>query len=283
MIVAVVAIVALGVGLAAPFGASSDEDGEDGEDSPDPAASPAAPAALPQTTDSTPPSLTPVSSSPDPADDSLVQQPRPCFVDKEELQAAVDDYTAGGAACRENNSECGVIQTYGWPIGSWCTSNITDMSWLFRRKDSFNDDLSSWDTSKVTDMMGTFNDASSFNGDVSNWDTSGVTSMVFMFRGASSFNGGVSDWDTSKVTTMAWMFNDASSFNRGVSNWDTSSVTSMWYMFEGASSFSQNLCVWGAHYSTDKYGDMFYGTNCPNQDDPAGPDTNWCAATCDSA
>ena len=59
------------------------------------------------------------------------------------------------------------------------TSNITDMSWLF--KDSnFNGDISRWNVSNVKNMRSMFL-YSKFNSDISNWDVSNVTNNAYMF------------------------------------------------------------------------------------------------------
>ena len=65
-------------------------------------------------------------------------------------------------------------------ISNWDTSLITDMSKLFWRKYTFNDDISQWDTSKVTNMANMFNSATTFNQPIGNWDTSKVTNMLHM-------------------------------------------------------------------------------------------------------
>ena len=51
------------------------------------------------------------------------------FFDKAGLKAAVDDVTTAEA-------------THG-PISGWDVSRIDDMSWLFSRKSTFNDDIGS--------------------------------------------------------------------------------------------------------------------------------------------
>ena len=66
-----------------------------------------------------------------------------CFVNKAELQAAVDVYIEQNCGANTTNSECSIggrsiAQTYGWPIGAWCVSQVTDMSLLFYEKDTFN-------------------------------------------------------------------------------------------------------------------------------------------------
>ena len=180
-------------------------------------------------------------------------------------------------------------------VSNFDTSKVTDMSYMFWGASSFNGDVSKFDTSKVTDMESMFRGASSFNGNVGTFDTSKVTDMAWIFYEAYAFNGNVSNWNTSSVTDMKLTFYGASSFNQDVGRWDVASVTDMRNMFERASSFNHNLCAWGVHYNAtvslaeknewvdDPYDRMFLDTDCPNQNDPAGPDTNWCAATCNSA
>ena len=104
------------------------------------------------------------------------------FADNAALQNAVNNYTS----CLDD-SGCDILtassyQTYG-PISDWCTSGITDMSYLFQGKSSFNEPIGDWDTSSVTTMYQMFAGASSFNQAIGNWDTSSVTAMYYMFLG----------------------------------------------------------------------------------------------------
>ena len=48
------------------------------------------------------------------------------------------------------------LSAYG-PISGWRVSSITDMQYLFRDLQTFNEDVSSWETSSVTNMYGMFN------------------------------------------------------------------------------------------------------------------------------
>ena len=59
------------------------------------------------------------------------------------------------------------------------TSNITDMSYLFKYTD-FNGDISKWNVSNVTNMTGMFM-LSKFDGDISKWDVSNVKFKLSMF------------------------------------------------------------------------------------------------------
>ena len=61
---------------------------------------------------------------------------------KDELRIAVDKWTAN-----PGNGN----YLYGH-ISAWDTSLITDMSYLFYDKPTFNDNISAWDVSSVTDM-----------------------------------------------------------------------------------------------------------------------------------
>ena len=61
---------------------------------------------------------------------------------KDELKTAVDEWI---------DDSDSASSTYG-DINTWDTSLITDMSYLFHNKPTFNGDISDWDVSCVTDM-----------------------------------------------------------------------------------------------------------------------------------
>jgi len=124
------------------------------------------------------------------------------------------------------------------------TSQITDMSGLFKMKPNFNDDISNWDVSNVTNMSYMFEASSSFNAPIGNWDVSNVTNMEGMFQDAHYFNQPLENWNVSKVTNMHSMFDSAKKFNQFIGNWDVSNVTDMSYMFDSAYTFNQNIENW---------------------------------------
>ena len=103
----------------------------------------------------------------------------------------------------------------------FCTSHVTDMSFLFSSSD--------------------------FNQDIGNWDTGNVTDMSFMFRSAGVFNQPIGNWDTGNVTDMSRMFYSADAFNQDIGNWNTGNVTDMSFMFAGARIFDQELIGWDVY------------------------------------
>ena len=147
-------------------------------------------------------------------------------------------YIGEGSACRATS----VINN----IGLLNTSNVTDMSYMFK-----------WCGTRMTSLdLG------------SNFDTSKVTKMVEMFRGLgwsslTSLNLG-SKFDTSKVTDMWAMFEQAgvnalASLNLG-DKFDTSNVIDMQYMFKevGANSSSLTNINLGDKFNTSKVIAMSY-------------------------
>jgi surface protein len=228
----------------------------------------------------------------------------PCFVDRNELDSAIERYLIT-EDCRGNNN-CAVGKEYGFPINTWCVSNIKDMSYLFSNRGGFNDDLSSWDVSSVTNMdsmfwkayvfngdlsswnvssvtnmYGMFEDATAFNGDLSNWDVSSVADMIEMFYGATAFNGDLSSWDVSSATDMSRMFYGTYAFNGDLSSWDVSSVTDMSWMFCEANAFNQDLCAWAGSFPYSSATNIFSNSGCtfkgtPQSSVPPGP---FCASS----
>jgi len=189
---------------------------------------------------------------------------------KADLKAAVGSCTyagtcTGGCLGETANGSCPIFAdsdaTTGNPyglIGSWDTSQVTDMEAMFSNAIAFNQPLD-WVTSQVTTMGSMFYDARAFNQPLT-FDTSNVTTMLQMFTGATSFNQSLTFTDTSSVTTMAFMFNGATSFNQPLT-FNTSQVTNMGYMFSNANAFNQPLTFdWS---KVTNMGSMFQGAfNC---------------------
>ncbi|SGY87744.1 BspA family leucine-rich repeat surface protein, partial [Moritella viscosa] len=120
------------------------------------------------------------------------------------------------------------------------TTNITNMSELFKDNKTFNQNIGYWDTSNVTDMSYMFEGAEAFNQPIGHWNTSNVTRMSGMFWGAEAFNQLIGHWNISKVTDMYYMFRDAEVFNQDISRWNTANVINMVDMFNGAEVFNQD-------------------------------------------
>ena len=118
-------------------------------------------------------------------------------------------------------------------------SSITDMSYVFRNKTAFNQNLSAWDTSSVTNMVSMFDGATSI-ASVSLQETGKVTNMSHMFRGATSL-ASVSLPKTGAVTDMSYMFDAASSFNQDIRDWDVDDVINFSGMFRSATAMISNF------------------------------------------
>jgi hypothetical protein len=116
----------------------------------------------------------------------------------------------------------------------------------------FGNPYTAWDTSNVKDMSQMFRDANSFNNGVDN-STEGVnnvgnplilnlascTSLYRMFYGAHKFNSPIYYWNTSNITSFYQMFLGAASFNQEIRTWDVSKVTDTTEMFTQATAFKE--------------------------------------------
>jgi surface protein len=168
----------------------------------------------------------------------------------------LSDYYDGDLRSWDTSNVTNMSEMFRGPfnadISTWDVSNVVNMSEMFRGNVSFNQDIGSWDVSSVTNMTRMFNGAENFNGDIGGWDVSSVASMAHMFRYAYAFNGDIGGWDVSNTSQMISMFNGATSFNQDIGSWDVSSVVNMQEMFLGSTSFNQDLSGWCVDYFTSE-------------------------------
>ncbi|PPE05823.1 BspA family leucine-rich repeat surface protein [Williamsoniiplasma lucivorax] len=138
-------------------------------------------------------------------------------------------------------------------VPNYISTQIIDLSNMFRLTKEFNDNINSWNTGNVENMEKMFNIAYEFNQNLNNWNTKNVKKMVGMFADARKFNGPIGNWNTENVENMAEMFQNAEVFNQDISTkllpngikvWDTSKVTDMHQMFENANSYRNDLSEW---------------------------------------
>ena len=104
---------------------------------------------------------------------------------------------------------------YGNP-NAWDVSLISDLSYVFYKKDQNNHpDISTWNVSNVTTMQGTFSN-STFNQALINWNVASVTDFSFTFANNVVFNKSLKRWNVQDATTMESMFDNAYSFNQTI-------------------------------------------------------------------
>ena len=208
-----------------------------------------------------------------------------CFENREELKQAVDQYMAVMGVMKHEGQTNGadydidaaeytgdakhvednLRSIYGWPIGTWCTSYVTDFTALFENATTFNDDISGWDTQNVRTMERMFTMATSYNRPLDTWNTHNVKNFNYMFTDASSFHQSLPNWDTSKAITMKAMFADATHFvGFGLNNWNVSQVVDMEAMFLRAKNFDEDISSWSISSNT-RLTEMFFDASSFNQ------------------
>jgi surface protein len=185
------------------------------------------------------------SNAPSMAPSLILPSGKHAFTTTAQLYDAVDAFEASVKANdTAGNSE--VAEMYGFPMGTWDVSRLSDFSRVFNRDltetldpnapisglVTFDEDLSGWNVSNAVNMHGMFAGANQFVGKgLEKWDVGRVSDFSKMFMNANDFVGSVSLWDTSSATTMEAMFANARKLNGDLSLWDVSRVRTMAYMF----------------------------------------------------
>jgi Mycoplasma protein of unknown function, DUF285 len=173
------------------------------------------------------------------------------FTTTAQLYDAVDAYEA---ALQSNGSaeKSMVAKTYGYPMGTWDVSRLTDFSRVFNKDRTerldptapikgfiaLDADLSDWNVSNAITMNGMFAGANQFVGTgLEHWNVGKVSDFSFVFLRAQAFGGNLSLWNTSSATTMEGMFAYAENFNGDLTQWDVSRVRTMALAFYFAEAF----------------------------------------------
>lgn len=172
-------------------------------------------------------------------------RPRRCFVTHDELRQAVLDYSRN-----PTDAQSDVAMRYGWPIGNWCVSQITDFSRIFKYS-TLNEPLNHWDVSNARTVERMFYGARNMNQNLTPWNVEKVRNFRHMFAEATSFAGEVSTWNVSNAVDMDGMFDQAVSFQGDVSAWKVDRVRNMHAMFRGAVQFDSDLSRWNTAQVTD--------------------------------
>jgi surface protein len=121
-------------------------------------------------------------------------------------------------------------------LGGFDTSNVKDITNVFRGASNFNQNINNWNTKAVTTTLNAFRDAANFNQPLDKWNVSSVTEMRWMFDGTSAFNQNLSAWDTSSVKSMAFMFGDAFTMKNGVKHNTYTTTTTLTYKCDSLTS-----------------------------------------------
>jgi hypothetical protein len=107
------------------------------------------------------------------------------FTNKIQLLEAIDTYI---------NDNSSALLIYG-NINSWDVSLIEDLSYLFRNKKNFKEDISNWNVCNAKNMSYMFDGAIKFNCNLNNWDVSNVIDFNNMFANTCFNYLNIIDWN----------------------------------------------------------------------------------------
>lgn len=117
------------------------------------------------------------------------------------------------------------------------TSQITDMSHLFKKFPNFNGDIDLWNVSNVKDFNAMFKDCKKLEQmNLTHWNVEKCKDFSDMFYNCKSLKtiGDISNWDISKAKFMINMFDGCSSLVLDLSKWKFPERCQTMYITRGA-------------------------------------------------
>lgn len=184
-----------------------------------------------------------------------------CFQHTNELQAAVHEYH------RDNTKNANVSRKYGWPIGSWCVTPISDFhavflsnhqtiassvdEEMFFNKTYFHEDIGDWDMSNALEMEEMLRGAKNLSSKwgIQHWNTSTMSSLKALFMDTNWTEPllDLGTWDVSRVETMNQLFRWSTVSIANISGWNTGKVQHIGQLAELAESFNDDISGWETH------------------------------------
>ena len=137
------------------------------------------------------------------------------------------------------------------------STNVTNMSGMFKDTKARSINLTSLNTSKVINMRSMFEGSNATSLNLNNFNTTNVVSMISMFQNSKATSLSLTRFNTKNVKDMTNMFSGSAATSINVSSFNTSNVTSMGGMFSSTKATTLDL----SSFNTSKVTNMNYMFN----------------------
>ena len=138
------------------------------------------------------------------------------------------------------------------------TSKVINMKSMFEGSNATSLNLNSFNTTNVVNMISMFQNSKATSLSLTRFNTKYVKDMTNMFSGSAATSINVSSFNTSNVASMSGMFSSTKATTLDLSSFNTSKVTNMNYMFNKAANLktiyaSNNFVTTRVNTSTNMF------------------------------
>ena len=137
------------------------------------------------------------------------------------------------------------------------STNVTNMSGMFKDTKARSINLTSLNTSKVINMKSMFEGSNATSLNLNSFNTTNVVNMISMFQNSKATSLSLTSFNTKYVKDMTNMFSGSAATSINVSNFNTSNVASMGGMFSSTKATTLDL----SSFNTSKVTNMNYMFN----------------------